>query len=120
MPLSGAGFARSILLWGEAGRSTPKACDDRRKGGNTPLRVLNSEFLPGHRAVAELARRGLEHDEAFLHDVAAVAHAQGHARVLLDEQDGHAKALQLADHVADVADECRRKPLRRLVHEDDA
>jgi hypothetical protein len=32
MAAPSAGFARAILLLEEAGRSTPKACDDRRKG----------------------------------------------------------------------------------------
>jgi phosphonopyruvate decarboxylase len=35
---SSGGFAAAIGSWGEAGRSTPKASDDRRKGGEAPLR----------------------------------------------------------------------------------
>src|SRR2546428_14128479 len=66
--------------------------------------VLDAQLFTGHRAVAQLARRGFEDDHALLHDVAAVAHAQRDARVLLDEQHGHAQPLELADHVADVAD----------------
>jgi len=30
--------------WGEAGRSTPQACDDRRKGGEAPLRVIWQDY----------------------------------------------------------------------------
>src|SRR2546428_1552165 len=67
--------------------------------------VLDAQLFTGHRAVAQPARRGFEDDHALLHDVAAVAHAQRDARVLLDEQHGHAQPLELADHVADVADE---------------
>ena len=36
--VSSAGFARAILPWGEAVRSEPQASDERRKGGEAPLR----------------------------------------------------------------------------------
>jgi release factor glutamine methyltransferase len=34
-----AGFARATRSWGEAARSEPQASDERRKGGEAPLRV---------------------------------------------------------------------------------
>src|SRR5437870_13585149 len=87
--------------------------------GLPPSRVLDAQLLTGHLAVSELRRRPLEHDGALLHDVAAIADAEGHARVLLDEQDGDAEPHQLADHVPDVADERGSEPLGGLVHQDE-
>src|SRR5262245_25466088 len=37
---SSAGFARAIRSWGEAVRGEPQASDERRKGGEAPLRVI--------------------------------------------------------------------------------
>src|SRR5439155_19491859 len=79
-----------------------------------PSRVLDAQLLTGHRAVSELRRRPLEHDGPLLHDVAAIADAQGHPRVLLDEQDGDAEPHELADPGPEVADERRREPLGGL------
>src|SRR5438034_822915 len=84
-----------------------------------PSRVLDAQLLTGHRAVSELRRPPLEHDGPLLHDVAAIADAEGDARVLLDEQDGDAEPHELADHVPDVADERGREPLGGLVHQDE-
>src|SRR6266511_1084018 len=84
-----------------------------------PSSVSDAQLLTGHRAVPELRRRSLEHDRSLLHDVAAVADAQRHARVLLDQKNRYAQPLQLADHVPDVADEGWGEPLRGLVHEDE-
>src|SRR5262245_3109379 len=88
--------------------------------GRSPPPSLNSKFFSRHRALAQVPRGPREDDGALLHDVAAVAHVERHARVLLDEQDGDARALELGDHLADVSDEGRRESLRRLVHQDDA
>src|SRR5206468_7978094 len=82
-------------------------------------RGSDPELLTRYRTLAQLLRRAREDDHALLHDVAAVAHAQRDARVLLDEEDRHALALQLGDDVADVPHERRRQALRRLVHQDD-
>src|SRR6266545_738121 len=84
-----------------------------------PSRVLDAQLLTGHRAVSQLRRWPLEHDRPLLHDVAAIADAEGHARVLLDEEDGDAAAHELADHVPDVADERGGEPLGGLVHQDE-
>src|SRR5689334_11675271 len=81
-----------------------------------PRTVLDAQLFTGDRTVAQLVRRRLEDDHALFHDVAAIADAQRDARVLLDQQHGDTEPLQLADHVADVPDERRRQPLRRLVH----
>src|SRR5213078_1989011 len=86
--------------------------------GAKPPSELHTELLARHGTLTQLARRGLEHDHALLHDVAAIAHAERDARVLLDQQHGYAEPLELADHVADVLDERGRQALRRLVHED--
>src|SRR5262245_18974758 len=83
-----------------------------------PSSVLDAQFFTGHRAVAQLARGGLEDDHALFHDVAAIAHAECDACILLDEQHGYAEALELPHHVPDVADERRGELLRGLVHED--
>src|SRR5262249_56064803 len=85
-----------------------------------PRSVLDAQLFTRHRTVTELARRRLENDHALFHDVAAVAHAEGDARILLDQQHRDAEALELADHVTDVANEGGREPLRGLVHEDQA
>jgi len=45
---SSAGFARATDSWGEAARSEPQASDERRKGGEAPLRVHG--FVPVTRA----------------------------------------------------------------------
>src|SRR5688572_1821591 len=112
MPLPSAGFARAILpLGGGREEHAVRHATTVGRGTKSPSEFLNAEFLARHRTVAELTRRGLEDDQPFLHDVAAVAHAEGHARVLLDEQDSDAHALELADHVADVPDEGRRQAL---------
>src|SRR5258705_9444718 len=84
----------------------------------TPRIALDAQLLTRHRALAKLARRGLEYDRALLHDVATIAHGERDPRVLLDQQHGHAQTLELRDHVADVPDERGRQPLRGLVHED--
>src|SRR5687767_6326964 len=72
-----------------------------------PGERLDAQLFTRHRALSELARRGLEHDRALFHDVAAIADGQRHPRVLLHEEHRHAEPFQLAHHVADVADEGR-------------
>src|SRR4030095_10429700 len=47
-PLASAGFAGATSDLGEAGWSTPKACDNRRKGGEAPLRVLSATHRERH------------------------------------------------------------------------
>jgi release factor glutamine methyltransferase len=42
-----AGFARAIRSWGEAARSEPQASDERRKGGEAPLRGSSEAPLRG-------------------------------------------------------------------------
>src|SRR3972149_6835294 len=64
---------------------------------------LDAQLFTCHRALAQILGGRLEHDQPLLHDVAAVAHREGDAGVLLDEEHGHAEPLELADHVADVA-----------------
>src|SRR2546425_5190179 len=85
--------------------------------GRTPMR-LDAQLLTGHRTLPQLRRRGREHDRSLLHNIAAVAHGQGHSRVLLDEEHRDAEALELCDHVADEADERGGESLRGLVHQD--
>src|SRR5207253_1074729 len=83
-----------------------------------PRIASDAQLFTRDRALSKLLRGGLEDDRALLHDVAPVAHGERDARVLLDQQYGHAQPLELEDHVADVPDERGRQPLRGLVHQD--
>src|SRR5947208_5264462 len=83
-----------------------------------PFDGLDAQLLTGHRTLPQLRRRGREHDRPLLHNIAAVAHGQGHSRVLLDEEHRDPEALELGDHVTDQADERGGEPLRGLVHQD--
>ena len=56
-------------------------------------------------------------DAAVLHDVVAVGDGGGEMEVLLDQQDGEAAALELADDLADALHDHRRQPLGRLVEQ---
>ena len=56
-------------------------------------------------------------DAAVLHHVVAVGHGGGEMEVLLDQQDGEAAALELADDLADALHDHRRQPLGRLVEQ---
>src|SRR5688572_4233131 len=89
------------------------------RGAQPPSESSYPELFARHGAVPQLLRGALEHDHAFFHEIAAVADAERHPRVLLDEQHGHARALELADHLADVSYERGRQALRGLVHEND-
>src|SRR5205814_903387 len=99
---------------GTAHSSTPIITTAATSGmtlGPCAVPRLDAQFFTGHGALAQLLRRAREDDHALLHDVAAVAHAQRDARVLLDEQYRYTLALQLGDDVADVAHERRRQAL---------
>jgi hypothetical protein len=49
-----------------------------------------------------------------------VSHLQGHVRVLLDEKDGRAVAIQFGNNVEDLRDDDRRKAKRGFVHQEHA
>ena len=56
---------------------------------------------------------------ALLHEVDALARLQRQRHVLLDQQDGHALAMQHVDDLLDLADHARHQALGRLVEQDD-
>src|SRR3712207_4980495 len=66
------------------------------------------DFVLGERAgIAAEAHASLLHEEEMLR------HLQRHVRVLLDEKDGGAVAVQLRDGAEDLLDHQRREPQRR-------
>src|SRR5262249_17578813 len=69
---------------------------------------------------AQGGRRRLVAHDALLHDVDTTADLERERHVLLDQQDGHALAIQQADDVPDLRDHARHQPLGRLVEQDDA
>src|ERR687892_2532296 len=73
----------------------------------------------GGRIRAERVRRALVDDPALAQQVDVVGDAQREGQVLLDEQDRDALALEVGQHAAELADQQRRQPFRRLVHQDD-
>ena len=54
---------------------------------------------------------------AVLHDIVPVGHCLGEAEVLLNQQNGKAPLLDLADSTTDLLHDHRRQPLGRLVQE---
>src|SRR5262249_41923421 len=67
----------------------------------------------------QLGGRGLMPDCALLHEINALARRQSQRHVLLDQQDRHALAPELADDLADLRDHTRHQPLGGLVQQDD-
>src|SRR5207249_11757354 len=59
------------------------------------------------------------HDPATLDDVHVVGELQREVHVLLDEQDREMRALEAQQLRAEVADQQRREPLGRLVHDEE-
>ena len=74
----------------------------------------------------QLLRGATEADLSLREDVVPVRQFQGGAQVLLDQQDRQSPVLDLAQHVHDLVDDERRKPLggfveqqqRRVQHQD--
>jgi hypothetical protein len=69
---------------------------------------------------ASWAGRSPEGDAPLLHQEELMRHRERHVGVLLDQEDGGAIAIELADDGEDLGDDERREPERRLVHEQDA
>ena len=67
--------------------------------------------------VYEIGRRRLVDDGALAHDVGVVGHAHGHAEVLLHQEDGLPRLLELCDHPEDLVDHHGGQALRRLVEQ---
>ncbi len=93
-----------------------------RRGGRARRRGRavggHPEIAVAHlRAVGELARAAGEGDAAHLEHDGAVGDGERHRRVLLDEHDGHALAVDLADDLADLPDHLRRQAERRLIEQ---
>src|SRR5688572_29108363 len=72
---------------------------------------------PYHFILRERTRIAAEGDAPLLHQVEALRHAQRHVRVLLDEEDGRAVAVQIGDDGEDLLDDERGEPKGRLVHQ---
>src|SRR6185437_9082463 len=83
-----------------------------------PAAMSNSEILRFDLFVgSQVARpRGID-DLAFADHVHIVDQLQREMRVLLDQQDGKAFALELADRLPQALDDDRREPFGRLVHD---
>src|SRR6185437_16934731 len=56
-------------------------------------------------------------DATILHHVIAIRNRRGEAKILLHQQDGETLLLERSDGPADLLDDDRRKPLRRLVEQ---
>src|SRR5690349_24898667 len=70
-----------------------------------------AEVRRAHARVLEQPGRGArERDRARLEHVGAARELEREARVLLDEEDGHALARDVAHDLEDAADHQRRKP----------
>src|SRR5258705_935826 len=54
---SSGGFAAAILFWGMQGGARRQACDDRRKGGEAPLRVREAPLRVRYRPYGSAASR---------------------------------------------------------------
>jgi hypothetical protein len=67
--------------------------------------------------LGERSRIAAEGDPALLDQVEMMRDPQRHVRVLLDEEDRRAVAVQLADDAEDLLDYERRETERRLVHQ---
>src|SRR5262245_58733386 len=78
-----AGEADAIESWGEAATSTPKTCEERRKGGQAPLRGLRRLLRP----------LGDEDGTLVVHDHLARDHA------LLEALDGGQLVHDLEHHL---------------------
>src|SRR5262245_41555766 len=72
--------------------------------------------LPQVLVLEQLARRPFEHEPSGRQHVAAVRDREGHVRILLDDQHGDARLVDLLDDLEAPLDEDRREPHRRLVH----
>src|SRR6266850_5873534 len=82
-----------------------------------PLNTLASAKvrLPHPRVARQRGRLAFERDAPVLQDIGAVRELQRGERVLLDEQEGKPRALELAQALEDLLPHERRKSQRRLV-----
>ena len=70
--------------------------------------------------LGELGGAALERHPADLEHDRAIRDRERHRRVLLDEHDGDALAVDLADHLAELLDDARRQAQRGLVEQQHA
>src|SRR5262245_905992 len=89
-----------------------------------PFLLLNSISGSHTKIVVQLVEVGvqLRAGEAFdhtaiLHHIVPVGDGRGEPKVLLNQKDGEATLLQLADGFADLLDDDGSKPLGRLVEQ---
>src|SRR5688500_803337 len=80
---------------------------------NRHAKPLSSDLV----VLPERPRVGRVHDSSLAHDVRMIGDGDGKRRVLLDEQNRDAFALQPPDQRGHFADDGGRKSLRRLVHD---
>src|SRR5215467_15878279 len=66
-------------------------------------------------SLRELVRWAFEHQSALEHHQSAAGASKRDVELLLDEQDGEAVALQLAQSCDNLGHDHRRKPEKRLV-----
>src|SRR2546427_704652 len=67
--------------------------------------------------ISKWGRPARVHDLAAVEHVHAIGDGDGHRQILLDQQDGEARALELGDDAPDLAHQQRRQPLGGLVHQ---
>src|SRR5262245_7446291 len=76
---------------------TPNAAGNRRSDAPRCALLLAEVRLPHQVGPQKLRGCGLQHDAPGLHDVTAVRDAERHPRVLLDQEDGRALAVDVLD-----------------------
>src|SRR5207247_8084765 len=81
-----------------------------------PSRLHTQKALLDVGVGAELVRGALELDAPLVHDVEAVGEGEGDLEDLLDEENGGAAPIDLAEDLREGVHEQRREPFRRLFH----
>src|SRR5208282_814965 len=85
---------------------------------SAPLASLNAEILVQLLHVPlELAVRNHVDDAAVLHEIVPVGNRRAEAKILLDQQHGKAKLLELAHRLADLLHDDRGQALGRLIEQ---
>src|SRR5436305_15301645 len=82
--------------------------------------TLHAQILVNDRVVhPQLGGWGVVTDDAFLHDVDALAGFASERDILLDDQDRHTLAVEHVDDLPDLGNHARHQAFGRLVQEDD-
>src|SRR5262249_9175978 len=115
--------ARTVSVTPSTARTPPNALTTPWRWTSAPFmtRLLLAEVGLAHEIGAQQrGGRVLQHDAPGLDHVASVGDLQRHPRVLLDEQDRRALAVDVLHDAEDRLHQDRREPHRRLVEQQQA